>query len=71
LTASSISQEDRKTWTYAFAILLLVSIWMLFMRFFNNPFLAEDFEVTVVYLPTVVAGIIAAYITLRSRKTTQ
>jgi hypothetical protein len=34
---------------------------MLSMRLMNNPFLAFDFEVTLVYLPTILAGIIALY----------
>jgi hypothetical protein len=34
---------------------------MLSMRLMNNPFLALDFELTLVYLPTILAGIIAVH----------
>jgi len=43
---------------YAFVILLFVSLWTLTMRLMNSPFLTLDFEVSLVYLPTVLAGII-------------
>ncbi len=62
---SATSTDERKTWFYAFAILVLVSIWMVGMRLSGNAFLAPDFEATVIYLPTVVAGIVAGYIALR------
>ncbi len=54
--------DERKLWLYAFGILLLVSLWLLALRLFNSAFLALDFEVTLVYLPTVLAGIIALYL---------
>jgi uncharacterized membrane protein YhdT len=50
--------EASKLWIYAFTILLLISIWMLTMRLMNSSFLPLDFELTLVYLPTVLAGVI-------------
>ncbi|MGA3109361.1 MAG: hypothetical protein ABSD99_07870 [Candidatus Bathyarchaeia archaeon] len=55
-------EEDKKTWSYAFIILILVSIWMLLMRLMNSSFIPLDFEISLVYLPTVLSGIIAFYV---------
>jgi TRAP-type C4-dicarboxylate transport system permease small subunit len=52
---------------YAFAILLLVSAWLLALHVLNSPFLALDFEITVVYMPTAIAGIIMLYYVVRHR----
>ena len=54
--------EAFRPWIYAFAILLLVSIWMLAMRLMNSSFLPLDFEASLVYLPTVLAGGIVIYL---------
>jgi len=54
--------EAFKPWIYAFTILLLISIWMLAMRLMNSPFLPLDFEASLVYLPTVLAGGIVIYL---------
>ena len=60
--------EDDKTWSYAFIILILVSTWMLLMRLMNNPFLSLNFEISLVYLPTVLSGIIAFYVAKKQEK---
>jgi len=67
MTASNSQVEERKPWVYAFVILLLVSLWMLTLRLMNTPFLALDFEVSLVYLPTILAGIIVLQITRKHR----
>jgi TRAP-type C4-dicarboxylate transport system permease small subunit len=67
MAASESPIEERKPWVYAFIILLFVSLWMLTLRLMNNPFLALDFEVSLVYLPTILAGIIVLQITRRHR----
>jgi len=67
MTASNSQVEERKPWVYAFVILLLVSLWMLTLRLMNTPFLALDFEVSLVYLPTILAGIIDLQITRKHR----
>jgi TRAP-type C4-dicarboxylate transport system permease small subunit len=68
MAASDTQVEERKPWIYAFVILLLVSAWMLTMRLLNNPFLALDFEVSLVYLPTALAGIIVIQTTRKQRQ---
>ncbi|MGA2627769.1 MAG: hypothetical protein ABSF63_12040 [Candidatus Bathyarchaeia archaeon] len=70
MTDSASQAEDKKTWSYAFIILLLVSIWMLLMRLMNSPFLALDFEISLVYLPTVLSGIIAFYVAKKQTRAT-
>lgn len=69
MTDSTAQAEDKKTWLYAFVILLLVSLWMLTMRLMNSPFLALDFEAALVYLPTILAGIIAFYVAKKEERT--
>jgi hypothetical protein len=41
---------------------------MLTLRLMNNPFLALDFEVSLVYLPTALAGIIVFQTTRKQRE---
>jgi TRAP-type C4-dicarboxylate transport system permease small subunit len=60
---SSPQDEERKPWAYAFAVLLIVSACMIILRVMSNPFLALDFEVSLVYLPTVLAGAIVLHLT--------
>jgi hypothetical protein len=69
MTQSETEAEERKPWIYAFAILLLVSFWMLTLRIMNNAFLALDFEVTLVYFPTALAGVVAFQTTRKQRMT--
>ncbi len=64
---SADSATEAKTWIYASAILLLVSLWILSMRILNSAFLALDFEISVVYLPTVIAMMVAVYLTIKRR----
>jgi protein-S-isoprenylcysteine O-methyltransferase Ste14 len=68
MVTSATPSNERKTWIYAFAILLLVTLWILSTRLSNSPFLALDFEIIVVYLPTTLAGIIALYVAIRSKR---
>ncbi len=63
------SPDERRLWFYAFVVLLLVSLWILAMRLFNSAFLALDFEVTLVYFPTVLAGVITLYLSLKAKPT--
>ena len=59
--------DEAKLWVSAFIILLLVSIWILVMRVMNAAFLALEFEIAIVYLPTFLAGMIAFYLSLKAR----
>jgi len=52
---------------YAFLILVLVSLWVSTTRVLNVPFLALDFEIAVIYLPTILAGIIVAFYAVKRR----
>ncbi len=45
-------------------MLVTVAFFILTGRLLGEPFLALDFEVTVVYLPAVLAGLIALYLNL-------
>lgn len=58
--------DERRSWISALVILLLVSLWMLTMRFMNSAFLMLDFEVSIVYFPTVLAALVVLYLSLRS-----
>lgn len=51
-------------------ILILVSGWMLLMRLMNSAFLSLEFEISLVYLPTVLAGIVAFYAAKKQERTT-
>lgn len=68
MATSAITSDERTSWTYAFLILLLVSGWTLLMHVMKSPFLMLDFEVSIVYLPTVLAGILTAYLTLKTQR---
>jgi hypothetical protein len=68
MAESEAPDDERRGWTYAFMILLLVSVWMLSMRLANAPLLVLDFEVTLVYLPTALAAIVVAYVSLKRPK---
>jgi len=64
--ADSAAESDEKTsWIYAFLILLSVSVAMLALRLTGRQFLVLEFEVAVIYFPTALSGIVAAYLTLK------
>ena len=67
MAASDTQNEERRPWIYGFLILLVVSLCTLTMRLMNSPFLALDFEVSLVYLPTVLAGIIVFQVARKRR----
>jgi len=58
MAKSDSQREELRPWIYAFLILLAVSLWMLTMRLLNAPILALDFELALIYLPTILAGVI-------------
>jgi hypothetical protein len=67
LAASPNSGNEAKLWFFAFLILLVVSCSMLAMRLTKSAFLAFDFEVMIVYMPTALAGIIVLYLFVKTR----
>ena len=68
MTVPATELDEKKAWTYAFAILLVVSVVMLVIRLLGREFLVLDFEVALVYFPTVLAGVATAYMTTRGAK---
>ena len=62
---SATDSEEKTTWVYAFLILLFASIAMLALRLTGREFLVFEFEVTLIYFPTALSGVIAAYVTLK------
>jgi len=69
MAASESQGEERRPWIYAFLILLVASLWMLTMRLINTSFLALDFEVALIYVPTILAGIIVFQVGRKRRGT--
>jgi hypothetical protein len=62
---SASTSDEKKAWTYAFLILLIVSAAMLATRLTGREFLVLDFEIALVYFPTVLAGIAVAYVSIK------
>jgi len=65
---SATASDEKKAWTYAFVILLIISAAMLALRLAGKEFLILDFEVALIYFPTILAGIAAAYVTVKGVK---
>jgi len=61
--------DDRRTWAYSCLVMVIVALLILVSRMLGEPFLAFDFEVTVVYLPTVLVALIALYLNLELNRT--
>jgi len=62
MVGSGNTSDEKNSWIYAFAILLLVSVVMLALRLAGKQFLVVEFEIALVYFPTILSGIIAAYV---------
>jgi hypothetical protein len=65
MTGSASTSDEKNAWTYAFIILLVVSIAMLTLRLAGKAFLVVEFEIALVYFPTILSGIIALYMKTR------
>lgn len=65
MALSDTPVDERRNWISALVILLVVSLWMLTMRIMNSAFLMLDFEVSIIYFPTVLAALVVVYISLR------
>jgi hypothetical protein len=66
--ASATKSDEKNSWLYAFVILLIASAAMLLLRFSGQAFLVPEFETALIYSPTVLAGIITAYVTMKGPK---
>jgi hypothetical protein len=65
MASSASTSDEKKAWTYAFLILLIISTAMLATRLMGKEFLVLDFEIALIYFPTVLAGIAAAYVSIK------
>jgi hypothetical protein len=65
MAGSETNSDEKTAWVYAFLILLLVSLAMFALRLTGRQFLVLEFEVALIYFPTALSGIIAAYVTLK------
>jgi len=52
--------EATKYWCYALILLIAVSSFFLALRFSGRAFTVADFEILIIYLPTVVCALIYA-----------
>ena len=52
--------EATKYWCYALILLIAVSSFFLALRFSGRAFTVADFEILVIYLPTVVCALVYA-----------
>ena len=50
--------DEGQGWALAFLVLLIVSIIMLGMRLSGAAFLILEFEFSLIYLPTILAGLL-------------
>ena len=57
--------DEKGPWTYAFVIMVLLSLLMLALRSSGKSFLALDFEATLIYFPTLLSGIITLLVSAR------
>jgi hypothetical protein len=58
--ASGPGAEASKYWCYALILLIAVSSFFLALRFSGRAFMVADFEILVIYLPTVVCALVYA-----------
>ena len=65
---SSTNSDEKTAWINAFVILLLLSVAILALRLSGRQFLVFEFEVTLIYFPTALSGIIAAFVTIKGAK---
>lgn len=55
-------QEERKAWFYATGVMLVISIIILVLRLSSIIFLTLEFEIALVYIPTIVLIAISIYV---------
>ena len=65
MTGSASVSDEKTAWNYAFIILLLVSVAMLALRLTGRQFLVAEFEIALVYFPTILSGLIVAAMKLK------
>ncbi len=60
--------EDRKAWLYATGIMLVVSIVVLMLRVSSIVLFMIEFEVALVYVPTIVLVAVSVYLAKASER---
>lgn len=68
MLGSGTAADERNGWIYAFLILVAASAIMLALRLAGRPFLVPEFEIALIYFPTILSGIIAGYVALKTPK---
>ena len=58
--ASDPDAEATKYWRYALILLIVASSFFLALRFSGRAFIVADFEILVIYLPTVLCALVYA-----------
>jgi hypothetical protein len=58
--ANGPEAEATRYWRYALILLIAVSSFFLALRFSGRAFTVADFEILVIYLPTVVCALVNA-----------
>jgi hypothetical protein len=58
--ASGPEAEAAKYWRYALILLIAVSSFFLALRFSGRAFIVADFEILIIYLPTVLCALVYA-----------
>ena len=58
--ASGPEAEATKYWCYALILLIAISSFFLALRFLGRGFVVADFEILVIYLPTVLCALVYA-----------
>ncbi|MGD0549046.1 MAG: hypothetical protein ABSA81_00705 [Candidatus Bathyarchaeia archaeon] len=61
VTRESVTEaEESKYWRYALIILIIVSSFFLVLRFSGRALTVVEFEILVIYLPTLVSALVYA-----------
>jgi hypothetical protein len=55
-------QEERKAWFYATGVMLVISMVILILRLSSIIFFTMEFEIALVYIPTIVLIAISTYV---------
>jgi hypothetical protein len=58
--ASGPEAEATKYWRYALMLLIVASSFFLVLRFSGRAFIVADFEILIIYLPTVLCALVYA-----------
>lgn len=56
--ASGIEAEANRYWRYALILLIVVSSFFLALRFSGRAFMVVDFEISVIYFPTLLCAVV-------------